>query len=498
MAIDLGTQKQLFLDRRWFASENGMSLTVNPPIKQERGILPETPWENMRLNAGSTIIEDGGRYRLWYGASAPVVKAEDCAHRRGLCYAESNDGITWHRKNVNLFEWEGIAENNIVMPGAHGGIMIDPHNSAEHRYKALCKVHENKVWPESKGALTGYWEGKRFVARMELYLCTSPDGIHWTRQKTPASNHFHDTHNHLIYDDRIGKYAAYLRTHKRRRTVGRLELEDPMELPWIPLEEGHPANGKYIPTVLEMDETDPPDCDLYTPAVHKYPWAQDAYFSFTTPYRHYPVADTTDTTLQGNDERGSYRNDGPVEIQIAVSRDGINFTRPDRRPYVRPGIVGAWDGGQIYMSLGMIRKGDEIYQYYGGTSHTHGAYQPGDARREGGLGRLVQRLDGFISADADYRGADFTTPLLTFDGPNLTLNVDCAAMGQVWTELRDENNHPIPGYTLAESIDVDRNHTAAPVRWRERDNVGELMGRPLYVHFKLRACKLYAFKFCTE
>ena len=96
------------------------------------------------------------------------------------------------------------------------------------------------------------------MAQLELYLCTSPDGIHWKRQRTPVDNYFHDTHNHFFYDTRLGKYVAYFRTHERGRTVGRLEVDDPMELPWIPLE-GHPASGRFFTTVLSADEKDPPD-----------------------------------------------------------------------------------------------------------------------------------------------------------------------------------------------------------------------------------------------
>ena len=147
------------------------------------------------------------------------------------------------------------------------------------------------------------------------------------------------------------------------------------------------------------------------------------------------------------------------------------------------------------MEQGMIRRGDEIWQYYTGTPHTHGAYDPSVAEGNGGLRRLVQRLDGFISADANYTGAEFTTPLLTFSGTSMKLNVDCSAMGEVWVEIRDERNCPFPGYRMDESISVDRNHIAAPVRWKERDNVGELTGRPVRLHFKLRACKIYAFQF---
>jgi len=146
----------------------------------------------------------------------------------------------------------------------------------------------------------------------------------------------------------------------------------------------------------------------------------------------------------------------------------------------------------------MIRKGAEIWMYYSGTSHTHGAYEPGMKLRAGGMGRLVQRLDGFVSADAAYEGAEFTTPLVRFSGEHLRLNVDCSAVGQVWVEVRDQNNHVVPGYSLADCINVDRNHIAAAVRWREKSSVAELVGRPVRLHLRLRACKLYGFEFASE
>jgi len=495
--IEIGHRKQLFIDDRWFASTCGMRIRMNPPVKCERVLVPEMPWESKRL-MGGTVMQDEGCYRLWYGAMAPKPpEANHQSKSRFVCYAESDDGLHWRRVNVNLFSWQGHDENNIVIPGGHGDVMKDPEGPDEHRYKGLFRLWETEMWPESRGTVAPHWEGDTFISDDELEICTSPDGIHWHRAGT-VSDYFHDTSNQVTWDSRIGAYVAYVRTHCRGRTVGRIQVDDALDTPWVPLGNDRETTRKRFTTAVSCDEADPPDTDLYCPCVHQYPWADDAYFAFVNPYRHYPVADTSDTTLQGKDERGRFRNDGTLDIQLAVSRDGVFFSRPDRRPYVPLGMAGTWDGGQLYMSLGMLRMGDEIWMYYTGTSHTHGAYDPEEGRREGGLGRLTQRLDGFMSADADYAGADFTTPLLTFSGPHLHLNVDCSALGQVWMEIRDERNQPVPGYTLEECIDVDRNHTAAPVRWREREHCGELVGRPVRLHVKARACKLYAFQFCRE
>ena len=71
-------------------------------------------------------------------------------------------------------------------------------------------------------------------------------------------------------------------------------------------------------------------------------------------------------------------------------------------------------------------------------------------------------------------------------------------MGEVWVEIRDERGLPIPGYTMDEAISIDRNQIAAPVRWRQREDAGELIDRPVRLHLRLRACKLYAFQFASE
>ena len=502
--IDVGNQKQLFIDDRWFFKQRGMALRVNPPVKSERVILPRKPWESKGVHAYGTIIEHDGLFKLWYDAIGAIPG--EPPHERCLCYATSRDGLHWERQNVNLFEWEGIRENNIVMPGFSGSVMLDPQGPDEHRFKALATLKENTLWPESQGCICGCYDGQYF---MELYLCTSPDGVRWKRRDPSALPFFHDSQNVFFYDARIGRYAAYVRWDSGlcktgSRCVARTEFDDPLVLPW-PYRDNPKAGrgpgrsrrrvGDEMTVVLAADELDPPDTDLYTPCMHQYPWAADAYFAFTTPYRHYPVADASDTIAHGRDRRGRFPNDGPIDVQLAVSRDGIHWSRPDRRPYVSPGVRGAWDAGTVYMSLGMIRKGNEIWQYYSGTRHTHGAYDPKQADYAGGLGLLIQRLDGFIAAEASYSGAEFTTPLMTFSGTRLELNVDCSAMGEVWVEILDDRDRRIPGYSLEESVSVDLNQVAAPVAWRDRDSVGELAGRPVRLHFKLRASRLYAFQF---
>ena len=129
--------KQLFIDERFFAKRQGIELTVNPPVKAGRVLAPEMPWEKRVLGLYTTVLDDNGIYRMWYDAYVGLVEEKYRSAPRSLCYASSEDGIHWKREMVNLYDWFGHRENNIVMPGGSASVMIDPKAPQESRYKAL-------------------------------------------------------------------------------------------------------------------------------------------------------------------------------------------------------------------------------------------------------------------------------------------------------------------------------------------------------------------------
>ena len=106
-----------------------------------------------------------------------------------------------------------------------------------------------------------------------------------------------------------------------------------------------------------------------------------------------------------------------------------------------------------------------------------------------------QRLDGFVSADADYTGGWLTTPLITFNGRELTLNVDVAAMGEAQVEIQGGGGLPIPGFSASECDHVMANDVAHKVSWNSNRNVHGLAGRLVRLKIVMRAAKLFAFQF---
>ena len=58
--VDVGDRNQLFIHHRWSSNAYGVNLTVNPPVKRERVLWAERPWEEMRLGSFATVLEHEG------------------------------------------------------------------------------------------------------------------------------------------------------------------------------------------------------------------------------------------------------------------------------------------------------------------------------------------------------------------------------------------------------------------------------------------------------
>jgi hypothetical protein len=505
--IRIGDRKQLFIDDRFIARSQGVSRVVNPPVKQGPITLSTPP-------AGyiSGIIEHAGRFLMYYRSEG------------GYAVAISDDGIRWECPKV-----EGSKSGrSIVFPGCEeGGVFLDPKDTEGFPLKAIFGIMPGATaaWGQNLAAWTAPdlppVDGKAKPGISGgLYLFRSKDGLRWECIPKVAVPFLCDTSNQAFYDSRIDRYVAYLRgfpeqegsPYRQKRVAVRTETPALLDMPW-PFRKNparpHSPTGCYsypydeMDVVLAADAKDPARTDLYNPCVHLYPHAQDVYLAFPSMFRCYGYGQKTNS--HGRDFRGDANGDGLFEVQLAVSRDGIHFDRL-RTPYLKPGVVrdtrgtqGDLDRGLVTMGIGMIRRGDELYQYYEGRPSTHvtGAVAKAQTGRDAdsAVFRAVQRLDGFVSADAGPDGGELVTPPLVFSGERLKLNADCGGSGEIWIELQDAQGNPIPGCTLADAVSIDRNGTDQEVWWKQGPDVSALAGKPVSLRIKMRSAKLYAFQF---
>ncbi len=105
-----------------------------------------------------------------------------------------------------------------------------------------------------------------------------------------------------------------------------------------------------------------------------------------------------------------------------------------------------------------------------------------------------QRLDGFVSVNVPHTGGWGTTPLITFDGNHLELNINVTAMGEAMVEIQDNQGRPIPGFLINE-CDRLLNDVSHPVTWQGNQDVSSLQGRTIRLHIAIKSANLYAFQF---
>jgi hypothetical protein len=486
MMLNVRSRKQLFIDERFIVDGRDVALAVNPPAKADP--------VNAQASTAPSIVEHEGVCYLYQGLNGATS------------VWTSVDGLDWTPRGQLVG-----ADDSGGLSTAINSVFIDPKD-VEHPFKGLYEfIRSAGPRPGQTGAAT------QAVQPGGLRLCRSRDGLDWEYLPQVAIPFLCDTQNQLLHDPWRDRYAAYVRAfpevggpYHYKRCVARVETPDLYAMPWP--HRHNPANRKpaqhdfpYINDELEIvmgpDADDPPMTDLYNPCMHVYPEAQEAYLAFPAMYRCWGYGGGN--LSAGRDHRGSYSNDGIFETQLAVSRDGVRFTRY-RTPYLLAGMVrntagsdGDLDCGLMMMGIGMLRRGDQIWQYYFGARRTH--EEKGEAEKAGrsgeGIFRTVQRLDGFVSVDAGQRGGEFTTPTLTFTGSRLVLNAACHGLGEIWVEIADAHGAPIPGYAQVDAVSVDRNGTAQEVWWKGGPDVSLLAGRPVRLRFVMRSAKLYAFQF---
>src|ERR1051325_4571795 len=156
-AVDVGSRKQLFIDRRFIARAHGIDLVSHPPRKAGPVLLQEKPWERDHIGSYLSVIEHEGICKMWYMSFAGKAGPN-------LCYATSTDGIRWERPLVRN-------ETNVVLsPFKEGAVMLDPVAPPEQRFKTLASFGGKRP-----SALGTSHSGS-------LMLVTSPDGINWKQE----------------------------------------------------------------------------------------------------------------------------------------------------------------------------------------------------------------------------------------------------------------------------------------------------------------------------
>ncbi len=465
VVVAKASPRHLFLDPALLTHREQAELHVNPAQRSEIVIRPERPWERRMITFYTTVLDDGGRLRMWY-----VCRDEE--NRPNLAYAESADGVNWTKPELGLVEHGGSKRNNLVgVSSLDGAVFRDPKAAPGEEY-----VYVTHATTEG------------------TFRYTSPDGLRWKRDAKPLLPFRADTQNIAFWDERVGRYVLYLRGWdvgadwlQRVRKVVRLEL-DTLVKPASVVPSGRGSNPENardrpriadeIPTVLRADASDPVGTDVYTISAQRYPLDPRWYLGFPSFFL-----------------RDKHISDGRLEVQFIGSSDGVQWERYDRAPYVAPGLAGGESQNMTYIGPGLVVRGDEIWHYGTGYRGRHGAVEERKLRPEGAIYRHVQRVDGFVSLDTGGTPGWARTRPVKVDGTRLRLNVDTGALGRLRVALLDAAGRPLPGFSKEDCDPVWINATGVEVSWQGKPDLSALRGKEVSVDFHSNRTKLYSFRF---
>ncbi|SIO41603.1 hypothetical protein SAMN05444166_4522 [Singulisphaera sp. GP187] len=454
-----------FVDARLIDRMRGVSLRLCEPRDEGAVLAFDKPWEG-GFSGYCTIIHDGKNYRAYYRGKAT-------AQKDGLgevtCVADSTDGIHWVKPQLGLVEVGGSRDNNVVL--AVDGLshnfspLLDtnPAAPADQRYKALGGTMS-----------TG------------LVAFVSADGLRWktlrdepvlTKSMVPFPSMF-DSQNLAFWSPAEGKYLTYFRVFEGKvRRICRAESDDFVNWKSIQLMEYQDAEGRPAPVE-----------HLYTNQTQ--PYFRAPHLAIATAARFMPgrqVLSAEEAKAIGVDP--SYFKDTSDAI-FMTSRGGKVYDRTFLGSFIRPGIGARnWVSRTNYPALNVVPTGPTEMSVYTNQDY---------AQPTAHLHRYSLRLDGFASVRAPYEGGELVMKPLTFQGTRLFLNFATSAAGGIRVEIQDASGKPIPGFTLAESVESIGNEIERPARWKDGSDLRALAGKEVRLRFVMKDADLYAIRMAEK
>jgi len=454
--INLGSRRELFVDRFLIDQLKGTELRMHEPIREGVAVKFDNPWEG-GFSGYPTVIKDGGLYRMYY-RGLPVA-TPDGSPEAVVAYAESKDGIVWTKPDLGLFTVTGTPHNNVILTNA-------PYT---HNFSPFLDENPNAAPAAKYKALAG-------TQASGLHAFQSADGIHWGPLQAQAvfKKGAFDSQNVAFWSVSEGQYICYFRTWKKIK--GKT---------WRWISRTTSIDFLHWTEPVEMDFGDTPPEELYTSGTHPYYRAPQIYIALAKRFFPDKVA------LPASQAKTLVQNPGyriaSSDSIFMTTRGGSHYERTFMEAFIRPGPMPEdWIARDNAPALGVVPANErEMFIYR--LSHY--------AQPSSHMARYRLRADGFVSVHAPYGGGQLITKPFTFSGNHLELNFETSAAGSMRVEIQDENGVPQTGYTLAECPEMIGDDIARTIKWSEGDNVNKLAGKTVRLRFVMKDADLYSLRF---
>jgi hypothetical protein len=470
--LSIGPQHELFLDDHLIASMTRVRRTVEQAQKFPGNpvLWPREKWEPPMATVYGSVIQDGNKFKMWYKSGMSVA------------YAESDDGIAWSKPRLDLTMIDGERSNILFAKKSK----TEGPESFPYFYE-LFGVHRDDRDPDparryKMGFLCIDWKYKGTDGdpwhkgqRRGLGVAASADGLHWKLINSWATESIVDGATHWMWDTARERWILYGRTRKALpevaeswktndwfknwfsgRAVARVESRDFVSWDF--------TSPDTAPVALTADLQDKPGTEIYSMKVFPY---EGLYIGLVQVFHATP-------------------DDSTLDVQLAVSRDSVHFTRVgDRGTFIPLGAVGSWDRFNLSLANNdPIGVGDELRFYYGGRMYRHGPYAgPDKGPEKSGIGFATIQRDRFVALEASFDGGEIVTKPVRLKGSGLRLNAK-ADFGEIIVEVLNP-----AGKIIASSKAVQRDGLNLPVEWSDEFKTSS---NAVTLRLKLKNARLYA------
>ena len=483
VAIEVGTQKQLFVDDYVVAEKQNVTRELGEVEKHGVVVKPSVPTDFHPTDpfaGGLPKASPGFGYRLAVVRDDKQEKFQmwyrSCGER-WTSYAESRDGIGWIKPKVSR---DG-AGNLITYRGRTGNTF----------YETTVTVDPTVSWGHPEKYKAAFNPGNTRCA-----IAHSSDGIRWTGYNGGQSvtGRAADTQNQILWDPIGRRYLLLTRTDlgaqggigevRATRIMAHSENNDLLK---------HPTAWKTLATIrldqVKHKKTPPGVRALQMEAMNVWPY-ENVYFGLMHVLK---VGDVTGRPRRATERDLQVRHEtDAIDTYLATSRDAVNFDLHwvhQNRPLVPRGPDGSFDKDMLHIASEIVTHNDEHWIYYGGFDHRHHIGGGG-----GNIGLAKLKLDRFIGLAAGEETGTVVTKPFELQGKTLLLNVD-AGSGHVKVEILDEEGEPIPGFAgddapAREGVDDLRFQPS----WNQHTDLSALTGQLVRLRFQLDDARLYAFR----
>ena len=470
----------LFLDDMAVAEQRGLTRLFAPAAKHPENpiIGRDNPWEAGAVYIFGSVLRDPetNLLRMWY--QAIDREAGTAPDHMTICYAESHDGVRWHKPLLPLVPYRHLKLTNIVLGNAVypgnaycSSVLLDAEaRDPAERYKMMVWYEQwsDRLSPFNGAACFHSEDGLRWRAYPEAQPAI---GINVLVENGQVIRFESPNDANCVAPDKLD--GEFVNWQVMRRQIPRPKRVYGRDL----------MAGDRLERVLAMQTS--PDFvhwseprDIITPGPEDPDFIQ---FYSMGGFRY------------GNYWLGTlwmyYVHDQAMDVELALSRDGRHWSRPFAGQRLIPlGNSDAFDRGMMQTATAPIIMGNQIYIYYGGEDHRHD---------EGGfceIGLATLPLDRWAGLQTGRRGLLCTQPFV-FSGAALELNT-YAVGGEVLTEVLDERGEVIPGFGLDQNEPVVDDQVAARLRWQGNGDLRGLQGRKIALRFSLSNATIYAFTRC--